>query len=118
MDLGKAPNRFYIEMIIVIMGDKDQLDGGQILKWHSGRHQSLWPGKGDGAGAVRPVGISQDVDAIELNEERGMPDPGDGRRRAIVLQGAAIVLNAGQAGGSWMKGGRPRSRRDEFQTVP
>ena len=86
MDLRKAPNRFHIEMIIVIMRDKDQINWGEILKWHPGRHQTLRTGKADRAGAIRPLGISEDVDAFELNEESGMADPGDGRGRAIVLQ--------------------------------
>src|SRR5881628_522883 len=94
VQLGQSSDRLEIKMIIMIMRDEHQVNGWQMFEWHSGGHHTLRPGKGDRAGPIRPVRISQDVDAIKLKEERGMPDPGDCRGRSIVLECGTIVLNA------------------------
>ena len=107
VQLGQSSDCFQIKMIIVIMRDKDQINGGQILKWYPWRDQTLRTRKGDRARPIRPVRISQDVDAIELNEKCGMPDPSDCCRRSIVHERGTIVLHAGEVDGSWMNRGCP-----------
>ena len=60
-------------MIEVGVGEEDDIDGGQILDPEPGAFQAF-----EEEQPVREVRVDEDVEVGELEEERGMADPGDG----------------------------------------
>ena len=54
------------------MGHQDKIDRGQMMDLKAGLLQAL-----DHFQPLRPNRIDQDIDLMRLNEEGGVPDPGD-----------------------------------------
>ena len=93
--LPQAPQRWHVEMIVVIVAEENRVDGRQILKAKPGIAVALRAGKGNGAGAARPDGIREEVEAGGLQEHGGVIDEGNaqvgtvhpGRRRGPGWRG-------------------------------
>ena len=105
-------------MIVMIVGDQDDINGRKVLKHEAGRHQAFGASEGYGTCSLRPVRIGQHIDSLQLYQERGMPDPCHGGLGMVVPQKPSIILDHRQPGRSGMEGGSPGSRHDECQTVP
>ena len=59
-------------MIEVRVRDEDQIDRRQMMDFESRLLEPL-----DHLQPLRPDRIDQDIDFVRLNQERGVPDPGD-----------------------------------------
>ena len=67
-------------MIVVIVGDQDEIDPGQRVESDTGR--GIAAHADPAAEGSRPVGpgrIGQEGDPVELDQDRGVTDPGHGR---------------------------------------
>jgi hypothetical protein len=73
---GDATQRGQIEMIVVVVALQDQINGGKLIEVNSGGAMTGRANPGERAGAMRPDGIAEDVEAFELDQQRGMPDEG------------------------------------------
>jgi hypothetical protein len=65
-------------VVIVIVRDQHHVDRGQVLEGDAGVHEPART-EAQWAGVVVPVRVGEDVDPVELDEERRVPDPGHGR---------------------------------------
>ena len=74
---GKATERGDVEMIVVVVALEHEIDFRKVVKRNAGRAMALGAGERNGAGALRPDGIAENVDAIHLDQERGVADEGD-----------------------------------------
>src|SRR5580692_6914704 len=63
-----------VKMIVVVVTLQHQVDGGKLVEMDSGRAVARWSNPGKRAGAMRPDGIAENIQAFELDEERGMSD--------------------------------------------
>src|SRR5580693_2144177 len=73
---GNAAQRGRGKMIVVVMALQHQVDCGKLIKMDSGGAVARRTYPGERAGAMRPDGIAENVEAFELNQERGMSDEG------------------------------------------
>lgn len=79
----KLLQRLQIQMIIMIMRDQHEIDRRQICKLHTGRIDALGPDKAEGAGALRPDRIDQNIQACRLDEKGCVADEGDAQVLAV-----------------------------------
>lgn len=75
--LGEAAKGGEIEVIVVVVAEEDNVDARKIFKADAGRAITAGAYEAEWAGAVGPDGISENVDAAKLEEERGVVDHGD-----------------------------------------
>ena len=89
---SNPPQRGSIHMVVVIVAQKHHVDGGQILKSHSGDSMPPRADSRKRACAIRPVRIAQDIHLIHLDEHGRVADKGHakfparnalGRRRPV-----------------------------------
>jgi hypothetical protein len=73
---GNATQRGQIEVIVVVVALQDQINGGKLIEVNSGGAMTGRANPGKRAGAMRPDGIAEDVEAFELDQQRGMSDEG------------------------------------------
>ncbi len=71
---GDPAQRGQIEMIVVVVALQNQINGGKLIEVNSRGAVARRPDPGKRAGAMRPDGIAQNVQAFELNQQRGMAD--------------------------------------------
>ena len=83
--LPETLQRRLIEMVIVIVADQNEVDARQIVKCDAGGGDTLRP-EPQRAGAIGIDRVGQNVEAVGLDEDTGMADPGDDH---------AITLDAG-----------------------
>ena len=91
-------------MIVVVVAEKDGMNRRQIVKAQAGSAVALRAGKGNGAGAARPDGISKEIAAGSLEQDGGMIDESHAQLGTVDL-------------GRWGRAGRrgnPRGPRAGF----
>jgi hypothetical protein len=94
MHSGQPRDRPGIEVVVVIVGDHDDVDPRQILE---GEPRGAEPARArprQRAGARAPVGVGQDRQPVELDDEGGVPDPRDGRRGRAAAERATVIGDA------------------------
>src|SRR5688500_19849294 len=70
-------------MVVMIVADEDEVDPGQVLAADPRCPHPLWADEGERRGALGPDRVGEDVDALRLNEDRGVADPGDEHLLAV-----------------------------------
>jgi len=115
MHAGESANGRQIEMIVAVVRYEDEVDRGQVLEAQAWRREAPRTGERDGAGAVRPVGIGQDVDPVKLDQERRVPDPCDRGRSLVIAQRPAVVRDAYKVRRFGPERGEPDARECEFR---
>src|SRR5436305_12503961 len=70
-------------MVVMRMRDEHRVERRQIIERDAGVIDPLRAGPRRRAGAFRPDGVDQDVDALRLDEHRRMADEGDAQRRSF-----------------------------------
>jgi hypothetical protein len=91
-----------IEVVVVVVAEHHGVDGRQILEAQPGPVLAAGAGEGHRAGPQRPDRIGQQVDAVLLDQHRGVvdegdPQPGDPRRRRRPGRGLAVGPGAALA---------------------
>ena len=115
---GQPANGRHIEMIVVIVRDDHDVHRRQILECQRGRREPLRARERERARALRPLRIREDVHAVELNQQRGMADPGHGRLGPVLAQRAAVARDARERGRTRREGRRHHARREEADPRP
>ena len=60
-----------VQVVVVVVRDQHEIDARQLVERHAGRRVAADPDPSpEGARAVPPVGIGQEVHAVELDQER------------------------------------------------
>src|SRR5450755_4747745 len=73
----QARERLNVQVIVMVMADQYKINRRQIFKSNSRKVTPLRSGPTKRAGALRPGRISQDVDALHLDEHGSVIDEGD-----------------------------------------
>src|SRR5271156_2037657 len=73
---GDAAQGGKVEMIVVVVTLEHEINGGKLVEMNSGGAVARRSDPGEGAGAMGPDGIAENVEAFELDEDRGMTDEG------------------------------------------
>jgi hypothetical protein len=93
-------------MIIMAMADQHHVDLGQVIKADAGLRHACWP-DAKRPRAPAPDGVGQNVEALCLNEDGGMPYPrrdhlvslnmgcGFGRRHRDLIRPFGALVGAG-----------------------
>jgi len=105
-------------MIVVIVRNQHEMNTRETFEWHAGSDEPFWAGEGNRAGSFRPVGIRENIETVELNEQGGMADPCNRRISDIVSQPRSIVDDGDERTGPWMQCRGPQSGRNELQLIP
>ncbi len=71
--MRQAAQGGFVKMIEVRVGEQDEIDGREVLDFQAGAFDAFEEEK-----PVGEIGIDEDVEVGELNEERRVTDPGDG----------------------------------------
>ena len=87
---GQSGDGRFVEVVVVIVGDQDQVDARQFGRRQRGRHPATGTQPGIRAGMVGQLRVDQNVLARHLQQHRGMPQPGD-LRAGIRLRQAHPV---------------------------
>jgi hypothetical protein len=69
-----ATQRGHIEMIVVIVTLQNQINGGKLIEVNSRRAVARRSDPGKRAGAMGPDGIAKNIEALHLDQKRGMAD--------------------------------------------
>lgn len=80
-------------MIVMIVGYNHGIDGRQILERQAGRRQALGTSPGHWACATAPLGIRQNINAVNLYQESCVTDPSNAWVDASGPQRAPVVGN-------------------------
>ena len=88
---GQAVHRRRVEVVIVIVGDHDRVDRREVGEGETRWDEAARPGEADRTRSVTPDGVSQNVDPVELDQERGVADPGGGRMRPVGADLGPVV---------------------------
>jgi hypothetical protein len=67
--IGQTPYCRIIEMIVVIVGDKREVDRRKILKNNAGGNEPMRTRKRNRRGTVRPDRVGKDIHTATLNKE-------------------------------------------------
>src|SRR3954454_6786924 len=62
----------YVEMVVMIMAEQDEIDLRQIVKRHAGPADALWAHAAKWTGALRPDRVGKERGAAGLDQERNM----------------------------------------------
>src|SRR5438067_1989616 len=73
----QTTERLNVQMVVMIMADDDYINRRQITKAQTRGLTPFWTRPGDGASALRPDRISQDVHVVHLNKRGRVIDKGD-----------------------------------------
>ena len=73
---GEAAERGDVEMIVVVVALEDEIDFRKVVERNAGGAMALGAGEGNGAGALGPDGIAENIDAVHLEEDGGVADEG------------------------------------------
>jgi len=74
---GDAAQGRKVEMIVVVVTLEHEIDGGKLVEMNSRGAVARRSDPGEGAGAMGPDGIAENVEAFELDEDSGMSDEGN-----------------------------------------
>ena len=86
------------EMIVVIVGDEDGVEGGQVFEREGGGEEAFGAEELDGRGALVPDGVGKEGEAVELEQDGGVAEPGDAQ-----AGGGGLEVD-GRVGGEWAEG--------------
>ena len=89
----------------MIVGDDDGVDGGQIFEADARGYEPPRAREAHGAGALTPVRIRENVQPVDLDQERRVSDPGDGGGLLVRPQLVAVVLDHEEGLASRARGG-------------
>ena len=115
---GQPRDRPGIEVVVVIVGDHDDVDLRQVLEGEPRGTEPARARPGQRAGPLAPVGVGQDREPVELDDERGVPDPRDGRRGRAAAERAAVIGDAGSTERPRRREGLPDARGEEAPPRP
>src|ERR1700691_1801830 len=93
---GNAAQSRDVEMIVVVVALQHQVDCGKLIEMDPGGAVARRTDPRERTGAMRPDGIAENVEAFELNQERGMSDeggaifPSSTRSGGVARDGASI----------------------------
>jgi hypothetical protein len=90
-----------VQMVVVIVADKDHVDRRQVIECDAGRGASSRVRKGQWAGALRPDRFEEDIQAGDLNKETRVTDKRDA---------ALFFLQSCRAGPGRFEAARPAKR--------
>src|SRR5271156_6956655 len=74
---GDAAQGRKVEMIVVVVTLEHEIDGGKLVEMNTGGAVARRSDEGEGAGAMGPDGIAENVEAFELDKDGGMSDEGN-----------------------------------------
>jgi len=74
---GDAAQGGKVEMIVVVVTLEHEIDGGKLVEMNTGGAVARRSDEGEGAGAMGPDGIAENVEAFKLDEDGGMSDEGN-----------------------------------------
>ena len=94
--------RRQIHVVIVIVGDHDEIDLRQIREGDSWRDEAFGPGKRHRARRLGPNRVGEEGDVIHLHEHGRVADPRDGRLTVlcVLAEERAVVCDDGGSTGS------------------
>ncbi len=83
---GERLHRGAAKVIVVVVREDDDVDGRELVERRRDGVKALRPDEAERRGAVAEHGVGEDAPAIELEEDRAVPEPG----RAKPGIGAAL----------------------------
>ncbi len=91
-----------IEMIVVVVGDHDEIDRRQILHRDARFDVTSRAEERHGACGIGPGWIREERDVVHLHEHRRVADPGDGGRavHCVLAQEGAVVRDTCRRSGT------------------
>ena len=95
---GQREDGRAVEVVVMVVRDQHDVDVRQVAKRDGQRDAPLWPCERHRRCARRELRIGQHVEARDLDQQRRMPEPGDGRVGAIRAQVREVRRRGGQAG--------------------
>ena len=118
MGLGEPLDGRHVEMVVVVVRDEDDVDWRQVLEREAGRGHALGTGEPDGARAIRPLRIGQNVHPVQLDQQRRVADPGHRVGGGIPPDRLEVAPDDGKVRGPRMEGRRPDARDEEAPAHP
>src|SRR6267154_771660 len=91
--VGQLAQGWLVEMVEVGVGQQDEIDGRQVLDAEAGTFDAL-----EEEEPVGEIGVNEDVQVGELDEERGVADPGEGDLTVVELGKLGLFVLAGARG--------------------
>jgi len=82
----QPPNSRDIEVIVVIVGQYDSVDGRQRIEVNCCWYTSPGTGETKRRSTVAPDRIEQKVQTADLEQKRGVANPGDGEHRGLAAR--------------------------------
>src|SRR5579863_4096750 len=90
------------QMIVVIVGNKDDIERGQVFEPERRRKETFRACPLGGSRALVPYGIDKDTKPVDFNQGRGMTEPRDAQSRRWV---GGINAGIGMERLEWMPRG-------------
>lgn len=75
--IRQSPQCRQIHVVVVVVAEQNEVDGGQIVEAQPGWAVALRAGEGYGTDPLGPDGVGQHVEAVHLDEDGCVIDPGD-----------------------------------------
>lgn len=109
---GNPAQTLAVEMIEMGVGDKNQVDVGQMMMRETGMAQSA-----DHQEPIGPVGVDQDIAVGSLNQKGGMADPGEANLPGLGLRedGSGAIAMATL---TYKEGGKEDVRDESVRLLP
>ena len=76
LQANQAPDGVGVQVVVVVVGDEDQVQRRQLGQIEGRGHPAHGPGESDRRGSTAPDGIGEHVDGPELEQGAGVPQPG------------------------------------------
>jgi len=84
---------WFVEVVKVGVGQEDEIDGRQVFDAQAGAFDAF-----EEEEPVGEIGVNQDVQVGELDQKRGMADPGEGDLAAVEFWKLGLFMLAGARG--------------------
>src|SRR5213594_4815942 len=104
---GEPSDRRLVQVIVVVMRDHDRVDRREIFELETGGRHPPRPRERHRARSARPVGVGENVDAVQLDQQGRMTDPGHGHSAAIVMDRPEVARDLGKVRGPRREGAGP-----------
>ena len=103
----------------MVVADDDRVNGRQVLEGDAGSVEARGADPAEGAGALGPDGVGEDVQALGLDQEGGVVDEGDAEFLALDALGRGRPLGVGALGpGAWLSAGALMLNRCSYWPRP